>query len=182
MYNTTNKCVIINVRVKKIRVVARPANARTTTILLIWIRKRVFLKKIIRHINRILELDTRESIKIRFHILAHFRIDIVNRIRLSILLVIQMVNTIRAAANSHHAVTNLFQLILIQSYSVIIRGTTFIVCSSWNRSLHEYGISTYAKSVRLSHILQQWIPSASLYAATIPHLEQTCTWNLSETS
>ena len=175
--------MIINASVKTMCVVAQPASAPITTILLIWIRKHVFPKKIIRHINRIPESDTRESIKIRFHILAHFRIDIVNRIRLSILPVIQTANIIRAAANSHHAAINLFQLLsFIQIYSVIIRGTTFMVCSSWNSSLHEYGISTYAKSVRLSHILQQWIPSASLYAATIPHLEHTCTWNLSETS
>ena len=90
----------------------------------------MFQKKIIRHINRIPESDTRESIKIRFHILAHFRIDIANRIRLSILPVIQTANIIRAAANSHHAAINLLKSIFIQIYSVIIRGTTFIVCSS----------------------------------------------------
>lgn len=64
----------------------------------------MFQKKIIRHINHIQESDTRESIKIQFRILAHFRIDIVNPTLLSILPVIQMANTIRVAANSHHAV------------------------------------------------------------------------------
>jgi hypothetical protein len=62
----------------------------------------VFLKKIIRHINRIPESDTRESIKIRFHILAHFRIGTVNRTPLLILPDIQMGNIICAVANSHH--------------------------------------------------------------------------------
>jgi len=66
----------------------------------------VFPQKIIRHINRILESDTRESIKIRFHILAHFRTGIANRILLLILPVIQTVNIIRAVANSHHAANN----------------------------------------------------------------------------
>ena len=75
----------------------------------------MFQKKIIRHINRILESDTRESIKIRFHILAHFHIGIANQILLLILPVIQTANTIRAVANLRHAVTNLFQLILIQN-------------------------------------------------------------------
>jgi hypothetical protein len=70
----------------------------------------VFQKKIIRHINHIQESDTRESIKIRFHILAHFRIGIVNRIPLSMPLVIQMANTIRVAANSHHAVIEMNEI------------------------------------------------------------------------
>ena len=70
----------------------------------------MFPKKIIRHINRIPESDTRESIKIRFHILAHSRIGIANRIRLSILPVIQTANTIRAAANSHHAVNEMNEM------------------------------------------------------------------------
>jgi hypothetical protein len=69
----------------------------------------VFQKKIIRHINRIPESDTRESIKIRVHILARFRIGIANRIPLSMPLVIQTVNIIRAAANSHHAAINLLK-------------------------------------------------------------------------
>ena len=75
----------------------------------------MFPKKIIQHINHILESDTRESIKIQFRILANFRIDIVNPTLLSILPVIQMANTIRAVANLRHAAINLFQLILIQN-------------------------------------------------------------------
>jgi len=67
--------------------------------------------KIIRHINRILESDTRESIKIRFHILARFRTGIVNRTLLSILPVIQTENIIRAAVNSHHVVNNSLKLV-----------------------------------------------------------------------
>ena len=62
----------------------------------------MFLKKIIRHINRIPESDTRESIKIRFHISVRFRIGIANRILLLILPVIQTANIIRAVANLHH--------------------------------------------------------------------------------
>lgn len=70
----------------------------------------MFLQKIIRHINRIPESDTRESIKIRFHILAHFRIGIANRTPLLILPDIQMGNIIRAVANSHHAVNEMNEM------------------------------------------------------------------------
>ena len=64
----------------------------------------------------------------------------------------------------------------------MIRGAIFIVCNSWNSSLQAYGISTYAKFVLLSHVLQQWIPILSLYAAIIPQSRHTCTWYLSEAS
>ena len=41
----------------------------------------------------------------------------------------------------------------IYIFYVIILGAIFIVCSSWNNNLQEYGISTYEKSTLLLHVL-----------------------------
>lgn len=40
-----------------------------------------------------------------------------------------------------------------RTYSVSNRGTQLIVCNSCDNSLNAYGISVYAKSVILLHIL-----------------------------
>ena len=41
--------------------------------------------------------------------------------------------------------------------SVMMRGAMFIVMSSWNSSLHAYGICTNEKSVILEHMLHMWM-------------------------
>ena len=70
------------------------------------------------------------------------------------------------------------------TYSVNNLGTQLIVCNSCAMSLNAYGISTYAKSVVLSHTLHLctvklnfdiilFDADASLYCAIIPHFLHT---------